>query len=119
MPTVTKEELFERITKVREQYSDTEAREVTLRKLVEEAQELGFYPQHTVPGNPNTVLSMVKGYGARWNEWAAPLTCPHCETDLRSKAGPPFKREIGIVVHDSLSGAKRIRFQCPDCDKML
>src|SRR5574340_130842 len=53
-------------------------------------------PAETVEGNPNSVWSMVGGWGARWHEWRPPFECPHCKADLRDhRTGPPFKREVG------------------------
>jgi hypothetical protein len=87
-----------------------------LEKLVLIAQELGIYPAKTVDGNPNSVLTMVKGWGARWTQFRGHLECPHCYVDLRSPIGPPFKREIGIYDEDRDC---TVDFRCPDCEKSI
>ena len=77
----------------------------------------GVYPAETVPGNPNTVYAMVRGWGARWFQWAEPLSCPHCKADLRDHVtGAPFKREIG---HYSRERDMTTGFTCPDCKGSL
>jgi hypothetical protein len=77
----------------------------------------GVYPPETAPGNPNTVYAMVSGWGARWFQWAAPLSCPHCKADLRNHVGgPPFKREIGIYSREA---DRTVGFTCPDCNGSL
>jgi hypothetical protein len=82
-----------------------------LSGLVEALQVMEAYPKETVEGNPNTILTMVKGYGARWFEWREPFQCTNCKADLRDhKAGPPFKREVGVVENDRVK-----HFVCPDC----
>ena len=81
--------------------------------MVGELIRRGVYPAETVEGNPNNVLTMVSGWGARWHEWREPLTCPHCKTDLRDhRTGPPFKREIG---HYDRNRDRTTSFSCPDC----
>lgn len=79
---------------------------------VEELQRLGVYPANTVEANPNSVLDMVKCWGAHWQTWREPLACPHCGADLRDHVyGPPFKREVGMCnEYRSLT-----HYQCPDC----
>lgn len=89
-------------------------RDEMLKGLVKRAQILGIYPADTVAANPNGVLDMVHGYGARWFEYKSPLDCRHCHADLRDLSmGPPFKREIGILDRRD----RTIAFQCPDCQK--
>ena len=71
---------------------------------------LGEYPKETIRGNPNAVRQMVSGWGAYWHKWKDPLSCPHCDADLRDhETGPPFKREI-----QTSSG-----FICPDCKEVI
>lgn len=95
----------------------SDARKAELVRLVAEAQELGIYPRETVPGNPNSVLTMVECYGARWFEWCGPLNCPHCKADLRSlDTGPPYKREIGMYDRDR---DRTSHFVCPDCQGVI
>lgn len=82
-------------------------------QMVKELIKRGVYPAETVPGNPNTVSTMVNGYGAKWHEWRPPFACPHCGADLRDhETGPPYKREIGMYSDelDCTTG-----FICPDC----
>ena len=104
--------LFEKIDAERRLYARFwPPNETKLKRLVEEAQQLGFYPQDTPEGNPSTVLQMVKGYGANWNTWKGPFSCPHCKADLRNHVtGAPFKREIGHIEQDRVS-----YWSCPDC----
>lgn len=92
------------------------AREVELTRLVGLAQDLGVYPRETMTGNPNSVQSMVRGWGADWMTFRGPLECPHCGVDLRSPIGPPFKREIG---HYDESRDCTTHFVCPDCEKRI
>jgi predicted RNA-binding Zn-ribbon protein involved in translation (DUF1610 family) len=91
-------------------------REEELTRLVCIAQDLGVYPRETMEGNPNSVQSMVRGWGARWFEFRGPFECPHCGIDLRSPLGPPFKLEIGIYDE---SRDCTIYFKCPDCEKRI
>lgn len=87
-----------------------------IRALVDELIARKVYPAETVEGNPNSVYSMVSGYGARWFIWRGPLECNHCKADLRAPEGPPFKREIGMYDQ----GLDRTtHFVCPDCKKRL
>lgn len=82
-----------------------------LSGLIRALQRMKVYPKETVEGNPNSILTMVKDYGARWFEWREPFECNNCKVDLRNyETGPPFKREIGIVENDSVKN-----FICPDC----
>lgn len=75
----------------------------------------GIYPEETVPGNPNSVVDMVRGWGSRWFEWKGPLACPLCQADLRDyHRGPPFKRE-----HSIIDGFHNPFFTCPDCKGRL
>jgi len=84
----------------------------TLVELVKEAQRLGIYPPDTVEGNPNTVLQMVEGWGARWIEWEEPLSCPQCGSDWRNhETGPPFKREWHCSPREG-----EVVVYCPDCE---
>ena len=95
--------------------AEEQAGEDLLARLVVEAQTAGVYPQETVKKNPNTVLTMVKGWGARWFEWTGMLTCPKCGSDWRDyESGPPFKREIGNVERDRIAS-----FKCPDCGEII
>jgi len=87
--------------------------ETKMRQMVDQLIARGVYPAETVPGNPNTVFGMVKGWGARWFQWREPLTCANCGTDLRDhNGGPPFKREIG---HYDRGTDRTEGFSCPDC----
>jgi hypothetical protein len=82
--------------------------DVLIKILVDQ----GYWPARNKTGQ-YTAKQMWRGYGHLWNEYAAPLSCPHCNADLRDKEyGPPFKREIAIVENDRL---KNLR--CPDCNK--
>lgn len=73
----------------------------------------GIYP--TNEGKTNNVYQMVSGWGARWHVWSGPFNCQFCGTDLRDqKAGPPFKREIGIYDR---SRDRTVSYRCPDCNK--
>jgi hypothetical protein len=84
-----------------------------LRELTGRLIRLGVYPAETVSGNPNDVLTMVRGYGARWFEWREPLACPLCAVDLRDhRTGPPFKREIMNYDRDLDA---TLYYTCPDC----
>jgi hypothetical protein len=86
-----------------------------LREMVVELQARGVYPQETVEGNPNSVLTMVQGYGARWHCWRPPFKCQHCGADLCDRlVGPPFKREIGHEQNDHIT-----YYSCPDCKEKL
>lgn len=87
----------------------------TLERLTDAVIRRGVYPEETVPGNPNSVLDMVRGWGALWFEWKGPLTCPLCQADLCDyEHGPPFKREHAIVEGDHIQF-----FTCPDCKGKL
>jgi hypothetical protein len=90
---------------------------IRMMHMVTELIARGVYPTETVPGNPNTVSTMVDGYGARWFLWREPLRCPHCGADLREHVtGPPYKREIAMYDQeaDVTTG-----FFCPDCQLNL
>lgn len=91
----------------------TQADDVRMHAMVNELIRRGVYPNETVEGNPNSVWTMVEGYGARWHVWREPLACQHCGADLRDhRTGPPFKREVGLYDDklDCTTG-----FYCPDC----
>lgn len=91
--------------------------ETKMQRMVDQLIARGVYPAETVPGNPNTVLGMVKGWGARWYQWREPHACPHCNADLRDRrTGPPFKREIGQYDRGS---DRTTGFFCPDCKENL
>jgi hypothetical protein len=88
-----------------------------LRLMIEELIRRKVYPTDTVEGNPNSVVTMVEGWGARWHEWRPPFECQHCHCDLRDyRTGPPFKREIAVTdfVRDHT-----VDYRCPDCDVSL
>ena len=89
--------------------------EQLIHSMVDELIARGVYPKETVEGNPNTVYSMVDGWGAHWHVWRGPFECPHCKADLRDqRTGPPFKREIGMVAHDRVT-----HYVCPDCKQTI
>ena len=62
----------------------------------------------------NRFLRMVEGWGEDWHKYREPLNCPHCDADLRSEEGPPFKREIGIYMYD-----RTAYYKCPDCGQLF
>lgn len=94
-----------------------ERNDILFRALIKELIIRGVYPKETVDHNPNNVVGMVEGWGARWHEWKAPLECPHCKVDLRDlKVGPPFKREIG---HTDQRLDCTTHFTCPDCERRI
>jgi len=68
------------------------------------------YPKESKLGR--SPLEMVENYGIDWHLYREPHFCPHCNADLRSKNGPPYKREIGVVENDRLR-----YYTCPDCGK--
>lgn len=82
----------------------------TIDKLV----EVGVYPPIR-PGNPNSVYTMVEGWGAYWHVWTGTLACRHCGTDLRDHdKGPPFLRHTTQIVND------RVAYDtCPECKRVL
>ena len=105
------EALLEALSEERSKTSET----ALFLWLIAELQRRGVYPQETVPGNPNTVETMVRGWGSRWHVWSGPETCRHCGKDLRDqKSGPPFKLEIGIIENDRCAG-----YKCPRCGEWL
>jgi len=81
--------------------------------LVDELIRRKVYPEDTPEGNPNSVFTMVEGWGAYWHVWKGTLECPHCKADLRDhKMGPPGLRQIGVVDR----GLDKItHWVCPDC----
>ena len=80
--------------------------------LIEVLVDTGYWPATNKTGQ-YTAKKMWEGYGERWNEYDGPLSCPHCNTDLRNmESGPPFKREIGIIANDRVKN-----WRCPDCGK--
>ncbi len=84
-------------------------------QMIEQLIARGVYSAKPQEGNPSTTKRMVECYGATWHIYRQPLECPHCKTDLRDmRAGPPFKREIGIEANDRVS-----HFECPDCQKTI
>lgn len=83
--------------------------------LIEALIEKGEYPAETQEGNPNSVRSMVNGWGAYWHRWSGTLECPHCKSDLRDReVGPPFMRAIGHTVNDRI-----VHYTCPDCEEKI
>jgi hypothetical protein len=92
----------------------TECDEDQMRSMITELTARGVYPEETVPGNPNTVWQMVRGWGARWFDWGEVKSeCPKCGADLLDRnAGPPFRRVIGI--YDSRLD-RTVGWRCPDC----
>lgn len=73
---------------------------------------LGHWPAKNQTGQ-YTAKQMWECYGIHWNAWSEPWNCPHCEADLRElEDGPPFKREIGIIINDICR-----KYKCPDCGK--
>ena len=84
-----------------------------MHTIVDELIRRKVYPEDTPEGNPNSVFTMVEGWGAYWHTWKGTLECPHCKADLRDhKMGPPGLRQIGIVDR----GLDKItHWVCPDC----
>jgi hypothetical protein len=84
-----------------------------MQTIVDELIRRKVYPEDTVEGNPNSVFTMVEGWGAYWNVWKGILICPHCNADLRDyKMGPPGLRQIGVIDR----GLDKISYWiCPDC----
>lgn len=93
----------------------TRSDKVVMSELISELQSRGVYPQDTVPGNPNSVVTMVECWGAYWHEWSGQLSCPHCHVDLRDQnTGPPFKREIAVYSRER---DRTTHYSCPSCHK--
>lgn len=116
----TDEEILNRLDTIRGRFTwRTAADDAEYLRLIAECIERGVYPAKTVPGNPNTVYTMVECWGARWHVWRAPFECPHCEADLRCRrTGPPFKREIHVTIYDE--DYRKTRYiECPDCGKRI
>jgi hypothetical protein len=91
--------------------------DILFRTMINELIIRKVYPEETFADNPNSVLSMVEGWGVYWHLWQEPLSCPHCGADLRDqRLGPPFKREIG---HTDLKLDRTTLFTCPDCKKTI
>ena len=77
----------------------------------------GVYPKETLEANPNSVLSMVQGWGAYWHVYSGVLECPHCGFDLRDRRlGPPFKLTLDHydTAHDCTD-----RSTCPSCNERV
>jgi hypothetical protein len=103
------------MSKIQELKKELESKRFSkeINRIIDQLISLGAYPKDTVPGNPNTVYTMVQCYGVNWNEWREPISCPHCKADLRNqKLGPPFKREIGFYDMDLDA---TVSWKCPDC----
>lgn len=112
---LTDEALLQALQEERDRFSQSDPEKI--RYLVDKLIEREVYPAETVPGNPNTVLKMVEGYGAYWHIWRTPLACPHCEKDLRDlEHGPPFKLELGRYDRDK---DRTTDVLCPSCEKSV
>jgi len=83
--------------------------------IIDELVARGVYKPTPTATTREEFGKMVSGWGARWHEWTTaggPLECPSCKADLRDyKAGPPFKRVIGLSNRDRIH-----TWQCPDCN---
>lgn len=91
----------------------TTSDQALMKQMIDELIRRGVYPAETPEHNPNSVYTMVSGWGARWHQWRGPLKCRHCKADLRDhKNGPPFKREVGHYDQDLDYTTK---LMCPDC----
>ena len=79
----------------------TEEDENRLTILINSLVSNGYYAHtpHTLNRQKKGVKaifrSMVDCYGARWNTYKPPYSCP-CGESLVSPSGPPFKKEIHV-----------------------
>jgi hypothetical protein len=107
------EQLLAELKDEREKY--TKADDAKMKRLCDRLVELGHYPAKTLMDRDP--LSMVESYGVDWNVWQEPLTCQHCNADMRDHVhGPPFKREIGQY---DIGEDRTVALQCPDCKQNI
>lgn len=79
--------------------------------IIEMLIERRVYPRETPEGNPNSVNTMVDGYGAYWHIWTGMLDCPHCGADQRDhEAGAPFMLCMSHTVNDRCA-----HYTCHEC----
>ncbi len=92
----------------------TQSDDEVMNNFIVELQHRGVYPQETVPGNPNSVKTMVDGYGAYWYKWDPdPDSCPSCGENMNDeKTGPPFSRRMGIYDRGQ---DRTVAWRCPFC----
>ena len=88
--------------------------EENMGRMIDELVARSVYPAKLPEGNPNTLLMMVHGWGARWFEFKGYLNCPHCNTDLRSPMGPPFKLEIALY---DAGRDRTVGWKCRECEE--
>ena len=109
---MTDNELLEVVEKERNKFS--EADDNLLKGYVDELVKRGVYPQTPMMlENEYDAFHMMEGWGAYWHQFRGLLNCPHCQADLRSPSGPPFKRELGFedpILYDGVAYEV-----CPDC----
>ena len=108
----TNDELLEALRAERELFA--RSNKARIKAMIDELIRRKVYPENTPEDNPNSVYTMVDGWGAYWHIWKGTLECPHCKADLRNhKMGPPGLRQVGRVDR----GLDKItHWVCPDCN---
>ena len=81
----------------------SKSNKIDIEEIIKKLVNIEYYPSSTpyTEKHNKTISDMVLEFGIDWCEYSSPTMCPNCCEDLKSKDGPPFKKEIAIINYES------------------